>query len=138
MAFDWENAYQRYLRTFDHPRDPRMRQDLLRQVRTVLANRKLKDVQWLIDALQSSELERRWFVARAFVGASQMPWRLFQPMLRTALSQDASSNRRFIEPCIHAFGTEKVRDELTLIEKNGSDEEKAGVMKAWYWVRVPS
>jgi hypothetical protein len=136
MVFNWEDAYQQYRGTFDYPRNPSLRQHLLRQARTVLANCKLEDVQWLIIALQHSEPERRWFVARAFVNAAQMPWRLFHLMLRAALFEDASSNRLFIEPCIRAFGAEKVRTALELIGNNGSDAEKAGVMKAWYWVRA--
>jgi len=91
------------------------------------------DWQWLTEAL--ADEERRWFVALVFERQT-LPRRLLGAMVRAGvLTRNPSSNRRFIEPCVEAYGGRRVLELLLRYLETGSDAEKAGAVSAEYWVR---
>lgn len=132
---NWEEKYQEVVAA-DLGKDYKLQERLVREVRTFLQNRKLKDLEWLITALTDSE--RKWFVARALARGTQMPQGLFAPMIRAAVYEgNPSLNRQFIEPCIWAFGLRLVNEALLDYLVSGTDFEKAGAVNALYWASSP-
>lgn len=134
---DWEQQYNQW-QSAQQARDYPHCQGLEAQTRTALSNRKLADVTWHIQVLEGTtpaDQERRWFLTTVLRKSSQMPNRLFSPMLRAGVyERNPSYNRNYIEPCLRCFGTRAVNKEL--IESytlQGSDFEKAGVASAFYW-----
>jgi hypothetical protein len=62
----------------------------------------------------------------------------FEPLIRAAVHDpDPSFNRQLVEPALGAYGRRRVQ--LALIEylRRGSDPERAGAARAWYWTLVP-
>jgi len=55
-------------------------------------------------------------------------------MLTAAIDEpNPSFNRRFVEPCVHAYGAPVVRERLRRVVETGSDREVAGAARAYYW-----
>lgn len=50
---------------------------------------------------------------------------------------DPSSNRGFIEPALNAFGHSRVQSALLGYLRTGTDLERAGAARAWYWSALP-
>jgi hypothetical protein len=50
---------------------------------------------------------------------------------------DPSFNRWFVEPAINAFGRRRVQMELLTFLRTGTDRERAGSARAWYWTGFP-
>ncbi|MER6344914.1 hypothetical protein ACWC10_12330 [Streptomyces sp. NPDC001595] len=50
---------------------------------------------------------------------------------------DPSFNRQFVEPALNAFGTRRVREALLGCLRTGTDRERAGAARAWYWSALP-
>ncbi|MGW6981362.1 hypothetical protein ACWGE1_18230 [Streptomyces sp. NPDC054932] len=48
-----------------------------------------------------------------------------------------SSNRQFIEPALNAFGHHRVQTALLEYLRTGTDLERAGATRAWYWSAMP-
>ena len=131
MNQDWEALYQEYLEA-DEGHDHQRQDEIVRRARTILQNRRLQDVAWLTAALEDKA--RRWFVARAFRSANQMPERLFEPMVKAAVrAGDPSSPRWFVEPCLRCFGPRRVNESLLNTLEGGTDEDKAGAANALYF-----
>jgi hypothetical protein len=129
--FDWDALYAEYVQVRRLRDKPRM-EDLIRQARTILSNRKLKPLDWLESALKDDK--RQWFVASALRKGDQMPDLLFEPMIQTAISQpDPSSPRAFIEPLMRCFGPRSVNLALLRILEHGTDMEKAGAVTSLYF-----
>jgi hypothetical protein len=47
-----------------------------------------------------------------------------------------SANRQFIEPAVTAFGRRRVKTALIDVLLTGTDAERAGAARAWYWTGV--
>ncbi|WP_405789864.1 hypothetical protein OG753_22615 [Streptomyces sp. NBC_00029] len=50
---------------------------------------------------------------------------------------DPSSNRQFVEPALNAFGRRRARTALLGYLRTGTDPERAGAARAWYWTALP-
>ncbi|MDD9377659.1 hypothetical protein M8Z33_13520 [Streptomyces sp. ZAF1911] len=50
---------------------------------------------------------------------------------------DPSFNRGFIEPALNAFGHRRVQYTLLGYLRTGTDMERAGAARAWYWSALP-
>ncbi|MFK0152498.1 hypothetical protein ACIQVK_10530 [Streptomyces sp. NPDC090493] len=50
---------------------------------------------------------------------------------------DPSFNRQFVEPALNAFGYRRVRSALLDYLRTGTDQERAGAARAWYWSALP-
>jgi hypothetical protein len=48
-----------------------------------------------------------------------------------------SFNRGFVEPALNAFGRRRLRAALFDVLTTGSDPERAGAARAWYWSALP-
>ncbi|WP_234478704.1 hypothetical protein [Streptomyces sp. MBT65] len=62
----------------------------------------------------------------------------FEVLLRAAVHEpDPSFNRWFVEPALNAFGHRRVRIALLGYLRTGTDLERAGAARAWYWSALP-
>ncbi len=63
---------------------------------------------------------------------------LFRPLLAAAVYEpDPSFCRWFIEPALYAFGRRRVCQALVDYLREGSDAERAGAIRSWYWAHLP-
>ena len=93
------------------------------------------DVQWLIGALRDGR--RKWFVADIVARVTSLPHALFEPLLRASVEElSPSFNRRFVEPCMRAFGPRRVNEYLLAVLESGDDFHKAGAVNALYWAEA--
>ncbi|MFF7210940.1 hypothetical protein ACFZAU_10420 [Streptomyces sp. NPDC008238] len=62
----------------------------------------------------------------------------FDALLRAAVHDpDPSFNRQFVEPALNVFGYRRVRLALLGHLRTGTDRERAGAARAWYWTALP-
>jgi hypothetical protein len=62
----------------------------------------------------------------------------FEPLLRAAVTDpDPSHCRVFVEPAIVAYGPARVQEALIRVLRDGTDRERAGAARAWYWAWLP-
>ncbi|MEU9050599.1 hypothetical protein AB0D37_09350 [Streptomyces sp. NPDC048384] len=82
--------------------------------------------------------EARMAFRRALRNVETLPELLFDPLLRTAvLDPDPSHNRLFVEPAVTVFGRRRVQTALIEYVRTGTDHERAGAARAWYWAQAP-
>lgn len=82
--------------------------------------------------------EARMAFRRALRNVETLPELLFDPLLRTAvLDPDPSHNRLFVEPAVTVFGRRRVQNALLEYVRTGTDHERAGAARAWYWAQAP-
>ncbi|MDG4787336.1 hypothetical protein O7626_15585 [Micromonospora sp. WMMD1102] len=78
----------------------------------------------------------RWSIGRAVRPPVSEEW--FTPLIRAAvLEPDPSFNRQLVEPTLAAFGRRRVQRALLDLLRTGSDPERAGAARAWYWAQAP-
>ncbi|WP_344162982.1 hypothetical protein [Kribbella yunnanensis] len=71
---------------------------------------------------------------RACRGGISLPTASFDVLLKAAVHDpDPSFNRHFVEPALNAFGRRRVRAALLGYLRTGTDAERAGAARAWYW-----
>ncbi len=135
---NWNSYYQKWLE-YNNERNFKKVQETEKEVRKILNNKRLRDVNWIVNCFNSYNgiynlYNETSFILRALGKSKQMPEKLFIPILRAAIiEKDPSRNRLFIEPCLRCFGAKKTNKELIEYFKKGSNEEKAGVAHAFYW-----
>jgi len=62
----------------------------------------------------------------------------FSPLMAAAVYEpDPAFCRWFIEPALYSFGRRRVCQALVDYLRAGSDAERAGAIRAWYWARLP-
>ena len=62
----------------------------------------------------------------------------FEPLVRAAVyDPDPSFNRLLVEPALAAFGRRRVQSRLLEYLRTGTDPQRAGAARAWYWTQVP-
>ncbi|WP_405615075.1 hypothetical protein [Streptomyces sp. NBC_01508] len=62
----------------------------------------------------------------------------FDALVRAAVHDpDPSFNRQFVEPALNAFGRRRVQAALLGYLRTGTDPERAGAARAWYWSALP-
>ncbi|MFD4604407.1 hypothetical protein ACFWPQ_41125 [Streptomyces sp. NPDC058464] len=67
-----------------------------------------------------------------------LPEASFGVLMKAAVHDpDPSFNRQFVEPALHAFGYRRVRSALLDCLRTGTDQERAGAARAWYWSALP-
>ncbi|MEJ8668809.1 hypothetical protein WKI71_10860 [Streptomyces sp. MS1.AVA.1] len=82
--------------------------------------------------------EARMAFRRALRTVETLPDLLFDPLLSTAvLDPDPSHNRLFVEPAVTVFGRRRVQTALIEYVRTGTDYERAGAARAWYWAQAP-
>ncbi|WP_431676031.1 hypothetical protein [Kitasatospora sp. KL5] len=88
--------------------------------------------------------ERRWgqYVRAALREACKrgtaFPGESFEVLLRAAVyDRNPSFNRWFVEAALNAFGRRRVRARLIGYLQAGTDAERAGAARAWYWTALP-
>ena len=75
---------------------------------------------------------------RALRDVGALPDQLFEPLLHTAvLDPDPSHNRLFVEAAVTVFGRRRVQSALIEYVRSGTDAERAGAARAWYWAQAP-
>ncbi|MDH6707440.1 hypothetical protein P3T27_004177 [Kitasatospora sp. MAA19] len=79
----------------------------------------------------------RWEVHKALSGRTELPEEYFEALLEAAVyDPNPSFNRRFVEPALLAFGQRRVRLTLLGYLHTGTDAERAGAARAWYWTSL--
>lgn len=67
-----------------------------------------------------------------------LPGAAFDALVTAAVADpNPSFNRQFVEPALNAFGRAAVRSALLQRLRTGTDAEKAGAARAWYWSGLP-
>lgn len=62
----------------------------------------------------------------------------FDVLLKAAVHDpNPSFNRQFVEPSLNAFGHRRVQFALLKYLRTGTDLERAGAARAWYWSALP-
>ncbi|MFI7385176.1 hypothetical protein [Streptomyces sp. NPDC049813] len=62
----------------------------------------------------------------------------FDALIKAAVHDpDPSFNRGFVEPALSAFGRRRVQVTLLGYLRTGTDPQRAGAARAWYWSAVP-
>ncbi|GAB3980441.1 hypothetical protein GCM10029978_078510 [Actinoallomurus acanthiterrae] len=88
--------------------------------------------------------ERRWaqLVRAALRDACRqglmLPDAAFEVLIKAAVyDPDPSFDRQFVEPALNAFGRRRVQSALLDQLLTGTDVERAGAARAWYWSALP-
>lgn len=67
-----------------------------------------------------------------------LPEKLLVPLIATAVADpDPSFSRFSIEPALLSFGRRRVRAALLDRLRTGTNPERAGAVRAWYWTALP-
>jgi len=62
----------------------------------------------------------------------------FDPLVRAAIYEpDPSFNRELVEPALAVFGRRRVQMALLEYLRTGTNVQRAGAARAWYWTQVP-
>lgn len=68
---------------------------------------------------------------------SDLPEPFFGALLRAAVHDpDPSFNRQFVEPLRVAFGPRRTQEALLEVLRTGTNQERAGAARAWYWATL--
>lgn len=82
--------------------------------------------------------------ARAVIRSSlrargDLPGEFFEPLIRAGVyDPHPSRNAQFIRPAVAAFGRRSVQAALLGFLRNGTNPERAGAARAWYWTHMPA
>jgi len=138
----WDDYCTQFLEEYSNPEyneaSRKRFQEMAERIMPAILERKNSisqlDAEWFTQALEDEQ--RKWFVAFAFGRMEYVPENLFEPMIRAAVyERNPSANRRFIDPCLSAFGHRRVNEVLFTFLESGSDFEKAGAVNAFYWAQ---
>ncbi|MFE6618679.1 hypothetical protein [Streptomyces sp. NPDC057740] len=82
--------------------------------------------------------QARMAFRRALRDVDALPDQLFEPLLDAAvLDPDPSHNRLFVEAAVRVSGRRRVQTALIEYVRSGTDSERAGAARAWYWAQAP-
>jgi hypothetical protein len=77
-------------------------------------------------------------VRRPLLESPLLAEELFTPLMAAAVHDpDASFCRWFVEPALYGFGRRRVLEALVEYLRSGTDGERAGATRAWYWAHMP-
>ncbi|MFC8829813.1 hypothetical protein ACFT9I_31285 [Streptomyces sp. NPDC057137] len=77
-------------------------------------------------------------VRKPLLERAGLPEELFAPLMAAAVHDpDPSFCRWFVEPALYAFGRRRVMAALVDRLRAGTDVERAGAVRAWYWAHLP-
>lgn len=90
-----------------------------------------------LDVYQWQHAARAAVIA-ALRQAGPWPEGVFGALMRAIVHDpDPSFNRQLIEPALAAAGHRRVQEALLHLLDNGTNAEKAGAARAWYWAQIP-
>jgi hypothetical protein len=79
----------------------------------------------------------RWAVAKAVKAGAPLAEEAFEPLVLAGVYEpDPSHNRFLVEPALKAFGRRRVKLALLDLLDSGTDAERAGAARAWYWTNL--
>ncbi|WP_234328072.1 hypothetical protein [Streptomyces sp. NRRL S-37] len=68
-----------------------------------------------------------------------LPEDAFDVLIEAAVHDpDPSFNRQFVEPALNAFGQRRVQAALLDCLRTGTNADRAGAARAWYWSALPA
>jgi hypothetical protein len=77
-------------------------------------------------------------VRRPLLESPRLADELFAPLMAAAVHDpDPSFCRWFVEPALYGFGRRRVLEALVEYLRSGTDAERAGATRAWYWAGMP-
>lgn len=77
-------------------------------------------------------------VRKPLLQRASLPEEFFAPLMAAAVyDPDPSFCRWFVEPALYAFGRRRVRGALVAYMRTGTDAERAGAERAWYYAHLP-
>jgi hypothetical protein len=77
-------------------------------------------------------------VRRPLLESPRLADELFAPLMAAAVHDpDPSFCRWFVEPALYSFGRRRVLEALVEYLRSGTDPERAGATRAWYWAHMP-
>ncbi|MFG2356253.1 hypothetical protein [Streptomyces sp. NPDC048521] len=86
----------------------------------------------------TGEQAARSAVRKTLAARPRLAEEAFGPLLTAAvLDPNPSFSRHFVEPSLYAFGRRRVRLALLDRLRTGTDQERAGAARAWYWTALP-
>ncbi|GAA5045328.1 hypothetical protein HNP84_002649 [Thermocatellispora tengchongensis] len=75
-------------------------------------------------------------VSQGLSAAGEAPEAVFDALILAAVyDPNPSFNRRFVEPAVAYFGRRRVQAALVEVLRGGTNSEKAGAARAWYWAQ---
>ncbi|MFC4517922.1 hypothetical protein [Streptomyces ehimensis] len=92
-------------------------------------------------ATDSRDEARQWEAEvrkklRERLDTRQAPEQWFDTLVRAAvLDPNPSFNRQFVEPAVASFGRRRVLTTLIRYLRTGTNQERAGAARAWYWAQ---
>ncbi|GGO02676.1 hypothetical protein [Microbispora bryophytorum] len=76
--------------------------------------------------------------SQGFATRSGLPGECFDALIEAAVyDPNPSFNRVFVESALNAFGRRRVQLALLDYLRTGTDQERAGSARAWYWSALP-
>lgn len=82
--------------------------------------------------------QARSLIREALRGRKELPEEYFDALLITAIyDPNPSFNRQFVEPACVVFGRRRVQTALLRWLQDGTNQERAGAARAWYWTLAP-
>ncbi|MCF2530895.1 hypothetical protein [Yinghuangia soli] len=77
-------------------------------------------------------------VRKPLLERASLPEELFAPLMAASVyDPDPSFCLWFVEPAVYAFGRRRVAEALLDYLRDGTDAERAGAERAWYWTHAP-
>jgi len=136
MAVSWDSYYAEFLEMPVADREARLKA-LASGIRELFHAAGDTNIKWLQQAL--TDEKKKWFVAHLFYTLDlDPPESLYPALIRAAVYEgDPSFNKYFIQPLIRPFGHRRVNETLLDWFQNGSNVEKAGIVRALYWTGAP-
>ncbi|OHV35382.1 hypothetical protein BCD49_05065 [Pseudofrankia sp. EUN1h] len=68
----------------------------------------------------------------------KLPEQFFEALVRAGVYEpDPSFNAQFIRPAVENFGRRRVQTALLGFLRGGTNAERAGAVRAWYWTCMP-
>ncbi|MFD7446403.1 hypothetical protein [Streptomyces sp. NPDC059909] len=93
------------------------------------------------DAPGSDKARARLLAARArkpLRESTYLPEEFFATLMAaTVADPDPSFCGWFVEPALYSFGRRRVQAALVEYLRSGTDAERAGALRAWYWAGMP-
>jgi hypothetical protein len=77
-------------------------------------------------------------VRKPLLERAELPEEFFAPLLAAAVYEpDPNFCRWFIEPALYVFGRRRVCGGLVDYLGSGTEAERAGAIRSWYWAHLP-
>lgn len=135
-SVDWEEQYQRYMDILENWSSEEF-EKIAKRLHSQYENPDQEELIWFKRGLQTSKSNVKYFIAMLATEVPVLSEKLFPLLMRAAIDDDPSFNRRFLEPCMLHFGSRRVHEYLLEVFETGTPFEQAGAVNATYWASVP-